>query len=454
MSVTVTQVKSDSLCGQKGIAAGFVLVSVNGHEIRDVLDYRFYASAKRLHLLFQDTNSEPVDLHLKTHGSVDELGLEFETYLMDKQHSCKNKCIFCFVDQMPHGMRDSLYFKDDDSRLSFLFGNYVTLTNMTESDIDRLITMHISPVNISVHTMNPDLRVKMMKNPNAGKVLSYLKKLADGGIEINAQLVLCPGYNDGDELLYSLNELYKLGKSIVSVAAVPVGLTKHREGLCQLECYTKQTAGKVIDIIDNFNMAHYEELGRNFAYAADEFYLKALREMPEPAYYDEFRQLDNGVGLWALTKYDFYQALKETDYCPSRKIALITGVAASPLITELAESAMRKFPQIHIDVKTVVNDFFGHEVTVAGLVTAGDILNQVKNLSAYDEAYIPSVMLRDGEQDVFLDDMTVGELSEKLNGKISVTAVGGRELLEAIIGKERENHGETDCCHRRQTERR
>ena len=278
MAVKIKSVRSDSLCGKKGLTAGCVLLSVNGHDINDVLDYRFYANAKRVHIECLDNEKNRLDFHLKTSGNVDELGLEFDTYLMDKQHSCKNKCIFCFVDQMPHGMRKSLYFKDDDSRLSFLFGNYVTLTNMTEVDIDRLTQMHISPVNISVHTMNPELRVKMMKNPNAGKVLSYLKKLADAGIQINAQLVLCPGYNDGKELLYSLNELYKLGESVASVAAVPVGLTKHRDGLCKLDCYTRETASEVIDIIDNFNMEHYYELGRNFAYAADEFYLKALRE--------------------------------------------------------------------------------------------------------------------------------------------------------------------------------
>lgn len=434
MSVKIQAVKDNSLCGKKGVAAGNILLSVNGHDINDVLDYRFYANAKRLHMVFADSDGTTKEIHLKTHGDVDELGLEFETYLMDKQHSCKNKCIFCFVDQMPHGMRNSLYFKDDDSRLSFLFGNYVTLTNMTVADIDRLIEMHISPVNISVHTMNPELRVKMMKNPHAGEVLSYIKKLADSGIEINAQLVLCPGYNDGNELKYSLEELYKLGEAIISVAAVPVGLTKHREGLCKLECYTKESACEVIDIIDNFNMAHYSELGRNFVYAADEFYLKAQREMPEPEYYDEFRQLDNGVGMWALTKYDFYNELKKTESCGERKIALITGVAASPLINELASAAEKKFPQLKIDVKTVVNDFFGHEVTVAGLVTATDIINQIKDLSDYDEAYIPSVMLRDDGEEVFLDDITLDELSDKMNVKITPTKVGGKELLINMTG--------------------
>lgn len=436
MAVKIANVNTDSLCGKKGVTAGYVLLSVNGHEIKDVLDYRFYANAKRINIEFLDENGNNLTLHLKTHGNADELGLEFETYLMDKQHSCKNKCIFCFIDQMPKGMRESLYFKDDDSRLSFLFGNYVTLTNMTESDIDRLIEMHISPVNVSVHTMNPELRVSMMKNPNAGKVLSYLKKLADGGIEINAQLVLCPGYNDGKELIYSLDELYKLGDSVVSVAAVPVGLTKHREGLCKLECYNKTTASEVIDMIDNFNHEHFGEIGRNFAYAADEFYLKAERKIPDADYYDDFRQLDNGVGLWTLTKQEFVDALNDTDSCEKARIALITGVAASPLINELASMAMNKFPQLFIDVKTIRNDFFGHNVTVAGLVTATDIIAQTGDLSEYDFAIIPDVMLRSGDEKVFLDDISLDELSEKLNVKIISTPCSGNELLYRITGKE------------------
>lgn len=435
MAVQVNDVEKNSLCDKKGIVAGFSLISVNGHDINDVLDYRFYASSKRLNIVFHDNENNEISLHLKTSGNVDDLGLKFETYLMDKQHSCKNKCIFCFVDQMPHGMRDSLYFKDDDSRLSFLFGNYVTLTNMTENDINRLIEMHISPVNISVHTMNPKLRVEMMKNPHAGEVLKYLKMLADGGIEINAQLVLCPGYNDGEELDYSLRELKKLGKSVISVAAVPVGLTKHREGLCQLNCFDEKTAGDVIDRINAFNKASYDEFSRNFAYASDEFYILANRSMPDCEYYDDFRQLDNGVGLCSLTKSEFIDALKEVDFCEKSKVALITGVAASPLMTELSDMFCKKFTDSVVDVKTIVNDFFGHSVTVAGLVTAGDIINQLKDLSEYDYALIPSVMLKEDGSQVFLDDISLDQLSEKLNVKIIVTAKGGRALLYSMLGR-------------------
>ena len=433
MAVKIKNVNPDSLCGKKGITAGYVLLSVNGHEINDVLDYRFYANTSRINITFESPSGETVTHRFKSGMNVDGLGLEFETYLMDKQHSCKNKCIFCFIDQMPHGMRKSLYFKDDDSRLSFLFGNYVTLTNMTEADIDRLIEMHISPVNISVQTMNPELRVQMMKNPNAGKVLSYINKLADAGIEINAQLVLCPGYNDGDELVYSLNELAKIGNSIVSVAAVPVGLTKHRDGLCELKGYDKTTAGRVIDMIDDFNASHFDMFGRNFCYAADEFYLKAEREIPDYEYYDDFRQLDNGVGMWRDCEVLFNEALKEVNDCSDKKVAVITGVAASELMIELSDALKSKFPEKTVDVFTIVNDFFGHSVTVAGLVTAGDIIKQVKDLSGYDITLIPDVMLKSEEEKVFLDDISLEELSETLNVKIIPVSSSGAELLYSMI---------------------
>ncbi len=433
MSVKIANVNPDSLCGKKEISAGFILHSINGHHINDVFDYRFYADAKRLNMEFEAPDGAQVSLHIKSPGDIDKLGLVFDTYLMDKQHSCKNKCIFCFVDQMPHGMRDSLYFKDDDARLSFLFGNYVTLTNMTDEDIDRLITMHISPVNISVHTMNPDLRVRMMKNPNAGKVLSYINRLADAGIDINAQLVLCPGFNDGEELLYSLNELAKIGKAVVSVAAVPVGLTKHREGLCELTGYNKFSAGIVIDMIDNFNSEHYNEFGRNFCYAADEFYIKAERKIPDYKYYDDFRQIDNGVGMWRDCEALFSDALKQLNECTDSKVAIITGVAASPLMRELTDAFKAKFPLKIIDVFTVLNDFFGHSVTVAGLVTATDIIKQVKDLSGYDKALIPSVMLRSSDEKVFLDDISLDEVSEKLNVKIIPVTSSGSDLLHLIV---------------------
>lgn len=438
MSVCVKTVTDGSPAYKKGIKPGDNIVSINGHDIFDVLDYRFYADARILNIVLSDGNGKR-EVRIKSVGGVDSLGLDFETYLMDKQHSCKNKCIFCFVDQLPKGLRKSLYFKDDDSRLSFLFGNYVTLTNMTEHETQRIINMHISPVNVSVHTMNPELRVKMMGNPNAGKSLDILKRFAAAGIKLNTQLVLCPGINDGDELLYSLRELAKLYPSVQSVAAVPVGLTRFREKLFPLTMYTRDTAREVIDIIDSFNEKMKEKTGGNFAYAADEFYLKAGLNMPDYYYYGEFDQLDNGVGMWTLTKHDFNSALSALDddeikAVGKRRIAVITGAAAAPLMKELAVSINSKCPEVTVDVYTIINDFFGHNITVAGLVTATDILNQIKDLSSYDEAFIPSVMIKSEDEPIFLDDTPLCEVEKKLNVKITPTKCSGDDLLYTFLG--------------------
>ncbi|MDY3937105.1 MAG: DUF512 domain-containing protein [Oscillospiraceae bacterium] len=438
MSVSVKTVIEGSPAYKKGIKPGDNIVSINGHDIFDVLDYRFYADARILNIVLSDENGER-EVRIKSVGGVDSLGLDFETYLMDKQHSCKNKCIFCFVDQLPKGLRKSLYFKDDDSRLSFLFGNYVTLTNMTEHEAQRIIDMHISPVNVSVHTMNPELRGKMMGNPNAGKSLDILKRFAAAGIKLNTQLVLCPGINDGDELVFSLTELAKLYPSVQSVAAVPVGLTRFREKLFPLTMYTRDTARGVIDIIDSFNEKMREKTGGNFAYAADEFYLKAELELPDYDYYGEFDQLDNGVGMWTLTRHDFNSALSTLDddeikAVGQRRIAVITGVAAAPLMKELADAIHLRCPDVTVDVYTIINDFFGHNITVAGLVTATDIFNQIKDLSAYDEAFIPSVMLKSEEEPIFLDDTPLCEAEKRLNVKITPTKCSGDDLLYTFLG--------------------
>lgn len=438
MSVKVSSVSPGSPAEKKGIRKGDCIVSINGHEIYDVLDYRFYADARILNIVVSSPEGEH-EIRIKSTLGVDSLGLNFDTYLMDSQHSCKNKCIFCFIDQLPRGLRKSLYFKDDDSRLSFLFGNYVTLTNMTEHEVQRIIDMHISPMNISVHTMNPELRVKMMGNPNAGKSLDIIRRFADAGIKINAQLVLCPGINDGRELEFSLNELARLAPSVQSVAAVPVGLTKFRDKLFKLEMYNKDTAGEVIDIIDRFNEKTKKDTGSYFVFAADEFYLKAQREIPDYEYYGEFDQLENGVGMWRMTIHDFALSLEnlteeEIMQAGKRKIAMITGVAAAPLLRELVGMLHEKCPDVCVDVFEIVNDFFGHNITVAGLVTAGDILNQIKDLSEYDEAVIPPVMLKSEEEPIFLDDTPLEEVARRLNVKITARSCSGDELLYSILG--------------------
>ena len=433
MSVKIENVLGSSYAEKAGVQKDDVLVSINGNEIFDVLDYRFYIQSRKLTLsLLRD--GQELSANIRKGDEFADIGLEFKTYLMDKQHSCKNKCIFCFVDQMPKGMRDTLYFKDDDSRMSFLFGNYITLTGLCEREIQRITDMHISPVNISVHTMNPDLRVKMMKNPNAGKVLGILDRLCEKGIEMNTQLVLCPGINDGDELRFSLQELSKLYPSVKSIAAVPVGLTKFRDGLYPLRTYTKEEAAQVIDIIDEFN-AHFSWFndGKILAYASDEFYLIAERPLPDGDYYGEYSQLDNGVGMCTLLKEEFMSALDEApEREVNRNLTLATGYAAYDLLSELCSKAQAKFKGLNINVVKIKNEFFGDTVTVAGLVTGVDFKTQLQNKELGEAVLIPRVSLRN-EGDKFLDDITVEELSEALSVPVIPVESDGYKLLETII---------------------
>ena len=434
LSVTVTSVLNDSYGEKAGILKNDVIEIINGREITDVLDYRFAIQSKKLSVSLK-RGLENLTVNIRKSSEFSDIGLEFETYLMDKQHSCRNKCIFCFVDQMPKGMRDTLYFKDDDSRLSFLFGNYITLTNLTEKEADRICEMHISPINISVHTMNPTLRVKMMKNKNAGESLKFIKKFSDAGILMNTQLVLCPGINDGEELRYSLNELAKYTPNINSIAAVPVGITKYREGLEHLDIYNKETANEVIDIIDDFN-AHYSFFnnGKILAYASDEFYLLADRDFPDENYYGEYSQLDNGVGMCTLLKSEFLTALEETEIkTVNREITIATGESAYSLLCELKEKTEEKFNGLKVNVVKITNEFFGTTVTVAGLLTGKDLKEQLSNKNLGQELLIPRVSLRN-EGDKFLDDMTLEELSEELKIKVTPVINDGYKLLESIIG--------------------
>ncbi len=433
MSVTVQGVLPRSYGEKAGILPNDELLKINSNEIFDVLDYRFYIQGKKLSLEIK-RGEENLTLNIRKSDAFADIGLEFCTYLMDKQHSCKNKCIFCFVDQMPKGMRDTLYFKDDDSRMSFLFGNYITLTGLSQREVGRIIDMHISPVNISVHTMNPRLRVEMMKNPRAGESLEIIDRFSRNGIEMNTQLVLCPEINDGDELRFSLEELSKHYPCVKSIAAVPVGLTKYRDGLYPLRTYTKTEAGRVIDIIDEFN-AHFAYFngGKILAYASDEFYLLAERPLPDADYYGEFSQLDNGVGLCALLKDEFYSALAEAEPKElNRRLTLATGKAAYDLLCELCRSAEKKYKGLNVNVIKTENRFFGDTVTVAGLLTGKDLLARLKDCDLGDELLIPRVALR-SEGDRFLDDITVEDLSKELNIKITAVKNDGYELLEKLI---------------------
>lgn len=434
MPVIIDSVQSHSQAAHHRIKAGDKLLKINGHNINDVLDYRFYIGEERLELELETQHGKKRTVKMKN-KSAGEIGLEFSTYLMDKQRSCANNCIFCFIDQLPKGLRESLYFKDDDSRLSFFFGNYITLTNIGQKDIDRIIAMHISPVNVSVHTMNPELRVKMMGNKRAGKVLEYIYRLAEAGIKMNTQLVLCPGYNDGEELTYTLNELGKLYPSVQSIACVPVGLTKCREGLCELSPFTKEQADDVVSRIEVYNKSFLCYNKTNIAYASDEFYLKAQRPMPGKERYGEFMQLENGVGLWTMLKEEVKEALKDFTYSgKKRTVTLATGAAAYPLIKELTDEVMAKCDGLSANVVKVENRLFGDKITVAGLICGEDFYNALKGTNLGDELLIPAVSLR-REGDMFLDDMTIKTLSQRLNIKVTPVANDGWDFLEKITGK-------------------
>ena len=431
MAVTIDGVSAGSPAYKKHIRSGDVLLSVNGHDVMDVLDYRFYLPESHLTLAVRSgTKTRVVKIRKPEYADI---GLEFNSYLMDEQHSCRNKCVFCFIDQMPPGMRESLYFKDDDSRLSFLFGNYITLTNLSEHEIRRIIDMHISPINISVHTTNPELRCRMMNNRFAGEKLAILKRFADAGIRMECQLVLCPGWNDGEELMRSMHDLAVLAPAVESVAIVPVGLTKYREGLTPLRPFTSEEAGAVIDAVETFGKQLLAATGNRLVYAADEWYIKAGRPLPSEEEYGDMSQLENGVGLVALLRSQFSEALAccEETTAAGTDTVLVTGVDAAPILEELVQSAKRRFPTIRARVAAIRNEFFGETITVAGLVTGGDILRQLKGVSC-ERVLIPEVMLR-REGDCFLDDITPEKIEESLGVGVQVISVHGSDLLDALL---------------------
>lgn len=433
MSVIIKSVLKGSIADKKGLKPCDTLLSIDGNEIMDVLDFRFYQNNEKLKLSYINSKNRIKTVKIKK-AEFEELGLEFETYLMDKKHSCLNKCIFCFIDQLPKGLRDTLYFKDDDSRLSFLFGNYITLTNITEHEVERIIKMHISPINISVHTTNPELRVKMMNNKNAGEALKIINRLNDADIKLNCQLVLVPGVNDGEELERSLKDLTAL-KNVECIAAVPVGLTRYREGLAEISPFNKETSLKTIEIIDHFGDECIKKYGNRRVFAADEFYILAEKKLPEASYYEEFLQLENGVGLVSLFESEVFEAINLCDYNLDKKriITVVTGEAAFPFISEIVDNIGKKWDNLNCKVKCIKNDFFGGKITVAGLVTATDILKQLKGEELGEELLIPSVMLRDGK-DMFLDSISLEELSQKLNIKITPVDNDGYQFLDKILG--------------------
>nr|WP_303666504.1 DUF512 domain-containing protein [Ruminococcus bromii] len=431
MAVKIFDVTTGSHADKAGIKKGETLLSINSNEIVDVLDYRFYQVNRKLTLEVEDENKNVRTIEM-TKGEYEEIGLEFETYLMDKQHSCRNKCIFCFIDQLPKGMRESLYFKDDDSRLSFLFGNYITLTNITEHEIDRIIKMHISPINVSVHTTNPELRCKMMNNRFAGDTLKYLKRFADAGITLNCQIVSCPGINDGDELVRTLTDLENLGVNMTAI--VPVGLTRYRENLYPLVPYNKETAGQTIDIIEKMGDECVKKHGRRIFFPGDEFYLLAEREIPSPEFYEDFSALEDGIGMIAYLTDDVGWKLEELDADESlcHKVTVACGEGVFPYMKRIMSMINEKFPNITINTRAIKNNFFGGGVNVSGLVTGGDLIDQLRGDDLGDRLIITSSMLR-FENDLFLDDVSTDDVERELGVTLVPVNNNGNDLVEAVI---------------------
>lgn len=419
------------------IALGDCLIAINGKPIIDVLDYKFYSYDKKLSLRFQKKTGEEYEYTLEKEEGLD-LGLEFETYLMDKARSCANQCIFCFVDQMPKGMRSSLYFKDDDARLSFLTGNYITLTNLSQREIQRIIDVRISPINVSVHTTNPELRTRMLKHPKAGDCLATMQRLAEGKITMNCQIVACPTYNDGEELQRTLEDLSKLYPQVHSISVVPIGITKYRDDLPYMESYHQNSASEVLDLVEAFGKQQQERYGTTFVWCSDEFYLQAKRELPEEEYYEEFTQLDNGVGMLRMLQCEFGRglALMEGEEFDTSDFTIATGTAAAPMLATLLQIAQEKSQQegYHWNARVIPieNDFFGHAVNVAGLVTGQDLCKQLQGRTVGTRLLLPESMLRHGE-DVFLDDVTISQVEAALSVTIIPVPQDGYDLVDAMF---------------------
>ena len=436
--VEITDVLPRSRAAKAGLLAGDILISINGREIHDVLDYRFYLADTHLTVaVVRDGKALQFEIRKQEY---DDIGLEFETPLMDKKRSCENKCVFCFIDQLPKGMRAPLYFKDDDSRLSFLHGNYVTLTNLRERDIQRIIDMRISPVNVSVHTTNPELRVKMMKNKRAGQVLSYLRMLADAGITLCCQIVLCRGLNDGEELTRSMRDLAELYPALESVSVVPAGLTKFRDGLYPLTAFSPAECADVIRQVEDFGKECLERYGSRLFFPADELYIEAGLPLPEDEFYEGYAQIQNGVGMITdmRTGFDFEMENAEdyaADFRSPREVSVITGYAAYGHIKSLCETLMARFEGLRVHVYPIKNNFFGESITVAGLLTGKDIAEQLQGKALGEEMIFPAVCLR-AEGDVFLDDVTPEELAERIGVPTRPASSDPAEFICAVLGIE------------------
>ena len=432
MSTVITSIDPRSHAERAGVRVGETLRAINGHTVVDVLDYRFYGYDSETTLTLEQDGRERTVTIRKEEGR--DLGLNFETYLIDQMHTCANHCVFCFVDQMPPNMRPSLYIKDDDERMSFLLGNYTTLTNLSEREAQRIIDLHISPINVSVHATDDALHCKMLGNKQASRSLEYMRAFGKAGIVMNGQIVVCPGWNDGEALRQTLSDLMEM--NFAACCLVPVGITKYRKGLAKLEPVTKETAGAIIDIAEEFGAKALAQRGTRMFFCADELFLKAERPLPDEEYYEGYRHLENGVGLLRSLEEEFLSALKyaELEKEPA-PFTIATGVAAAPFLTELVNRAKEKFPCLQGEVIAVKNDFFGHTIDVAGLLTGQDIAAQLKGKMTGSRVLIPIHMLRHGET-VFLDDYTVERLSCELGVPVQVSGADGGELLDLMLEME------------------
>ncbi len=437
----IKKVDEGSIAWEMEIEPGDVLLKINDEEIEDIFDYQFMIQEEYIEVLVQKPDGEEWLLEIDK-DEQEDLGIEFENGLMDDYRSCHNKCIFCFIDQMPKGMRETLYFKDDDSRLSFLQGNYVTLTNMSEHDVNRIIKYHLGPINISFQTMNPELRCMMLHNRFAGDALKKVDLFYEAGIEMNGQIVLCKGINDGRELDFSIRELTKYYPCLQSVSVVPVGLSKYREGLYPLEPFTKEDAKEVIGLIKKWQDYMYEKYGMHFIHASDEWYLLAEEELPSEERYDGYLQLENGVGMLTLLKDEFKEAMqtavhqkklyRDLSDGKTRRLTLATGKLAYRTICELAAQMMKAFEWLDLNVVAIRNDFFGERITVSGLLTGQDLIAQLKDLPLGDKLLLPQNVLRSGEN-YFLDDITVPQLEEALQVRVDIVKSSGQDFVETVL---------------------
>ncbi len=429
----ITAVEPGSIAEELELNVGDRLISVNGQEILDVFDYRYLMNDEVVNLIVEKADGEIWELEVEKDYDED-LGAEFENGLMDGYRSCSNHCIFCFIDQMPPGMRETLYFKDDDSRLSFLQGNYVTLTNMSDHDVERIIRYHMEPINISFQTMNPELRCRMLNNRFAGKALSKADRFFEAGIAMNGQIVLCKGYNDGEELENSIRRLAEYAPVLQSLSVVPVGLTRYRDGLCPLEPFSKDDASRVLSTIHSWQKRMMEKHGIHFVHASDEWYILAGEPLPPEETYDGYLQLENGVGMIRLLETEVSECLSDLPGDERAVTGTIAcGTLAAPFLRKHMEAVRKKYPNVRIEVREIVNRFFGEKITVSGLITGQDLIEQLKEGIFGDRLFLSGSMLREGE-DVFLDDITVSDAEKALNTDIFVVGSGGADLIRAVLG--------------------